>query len=83
MTTRNAFDTFGVGWFMGGLHFQIEHHLWPTIPRHNLYKVQPVVEALCRKHRIPYRVATMWEGTLDVLQHLKEIANALEDFPAM
>lgn len=29
-TTRNVDDTPLVGWFMGGLHYQIEHHIFPT-----------------------------------------------------
>ena len=38
-TTRNVNDNVFVGWFMGGLHYQVEHHLFPYIPRHNLGKV--------------------------------------------
>lgn len=29
-TTRNVNDSPLVGWFMGGLHYQIEHHIFPT-----------------------------------------------------
>ena len=39
-TTRNVHGSFLVGWFMGGLHLQIEHHLFPYVPRHNLHKVR-------------------------------------------
>jgi fatty acid desaturase len=41
-------------WFHGGLQFQIEHHLFPRIPRHNLRKVMPYVKELSKKHNIPY-----------------------------
>ncbi|KAG8131113.1 putative Fatty acid desaturase 1 protein, partial [Naja naja] len=34
-------------WFTGHLNFQIEHHLFPTMPRHNYYKVAPLVKSLC------------------------------------
>ena len=29
-----------IDWLWGGLNYQIEHHLFPTMPRHNLKKVQ-------------------------------------------
>merc|ERR550514_345975 len=41
-------------WFHGGLQFQIEHHLFPRIPRRNLRKVAPFVEDLCKRHGIRY-----------------------------
>jgi hypothetical protein len=38
-TTRNVHDSPLVGWFMGGLQYQVEHHLFPYVPRHQLPKV--------------------------------------------
>ncbi len=38
----------------GGLNYQIEHHLFPTLPRHNLRKVAAAVQALCEKHGLVY-----------------------------
>ena len=32
-----------MNWFMGGLNFQIEHHLFPMMPRHNLPVIKPRV----------------------------------------
>uniref|UniRef100_A0A673A6D3 acyl-CoA (8-3)-desaturase n=1 Tax=Sphaeramia orbicularis TaxID=375764 RepID=A0A673A6D3_9TELE len=58
-------------WFSGHLNFQIEHHLFPTMPRHNYYLVAPLVQALCEKHGIPYQVKTMRQGLADVLRSLK------------
>uniref|UniRef100_A0A8C4F432 acyl-CoA (8-3)-desaturase n=1 Tax=Dicentrarchus labrax TaxID=13489 RepID=A0A8C4F432_DICLA len=58
-------------WFSGHLNFQIEHHLFPTMPRHNYHLVAPLVHALCEKHGIPYQVKTMWQGLVDVIRSLK------------
>uniref|UniRef100_A0AAQ4PJB2 acyl-CoA (8-3)-desaturase n=1 Tax=Gasterosteus aculeatus aculeatus TaxID=481459 RepID=A0AAQ4PJB2_GASAC len=58
-------------WFSGHLNFQIEHHLFPTMPRHNYHLVAPQVRALCDKHGIPYQVKTMWQGFADVFRSLK------------
>ncbi|KAF1386791.1 hypothetical protein PFLUV_G00098550 [Perca fluviatilis] len=58
-------------WFSGHLNFQIEHHLFPTMPRHNYHLVAPLVRALCEKHGIPYQVKTLWQGFADVFRSLK------------
>nr|AGG69480.1 fatty acyl desaturase 2 [Argyrosomus regius] len=58
-------------WFTGHLNFQIEHHLFPRMPRHNYHLVAPMVHALCEKHGIPYKVKTMWRGLVDVIRSLK------------
>ncbi|XP_078113236.1 acyl-CoA Delta-6 desaturase-like [Sander vitreus] len=58
-------------WFSGHLNFQIEHHLFPTMPRHNYHLVAPLVRALCEKHGIPYQVKTLQQGFADVFRSLK------------
>jgi len=40
---------------LGGLNYQIEHHLFPTMPRPNLSRLQPIVEAFCAEHGLTYR----------------------------
>lgn len=58
-------------WFTGHLNFQIEHHLFPTMPRHSYSKARPLVESLCRKHGIEYVVKPMGTAFKDVLVSLK------------
>ncbi|XP_078326001.1 acyl-CoA 6-desaturase-like isoform X3 [Crassostrea virginica] len=58
-------------WFTGHLNFQIEHHLFPTMPRHNLYKIQPLVQSLCKKHGIPYQMKTLSQSFIDIVKSLK------------
>nr|BBL33568.1 fatty acid delta6 desaturase [Hypoclinemus mentalis] len=58
-------------WFSGHLNFQIEHHLFPTMPRHNYHLVAPQVRALCAKYGIPYQVKTLWQGFADIVRSLK------------
>ena len=40
---------------MAYLNFQIEHHLFPEIPRRNLRKISARVQAFCKRHDLPYR----------------------------
>jgi len=55
-STRNVAGGWFNDWFTGGLNRQIEHHLFPTLPRHNLHKAQKLVVALCSKHGLFYEV---------------------------
>uniref|UniRef100_A0A4W5M103 Fatty acid desaturase 2 n=1 Tax=Hucho hucho TaxID=62062 RepID=A0A4W5M103_9TELE len=59
-------------WFSGHLNFQIEHHLFPTMPRHNYHLVAPLVRTLCEKHGVPYQVKTLQKGMTDVVRSLKK-----------
>ncbi len=82
-TTRNVHDRFGVGWFMGGLHLQVEHHLFPFVPRHSLHKLVPIVKSMCEKHGVRYHATGLIEGSVEVLSYLDKVAEGLREFPAM
>ncbi|KAM6937416.1 acyl-CoA Delta-4 desaturase-like [Xenentodon cancila] len=69
--TCNIEQSFFNDWFSGHLNFQIEHHLFPRMPRHNYHLVAPRVRALCEKHGVPYRMKTLWQGMVDVVRSLK------------
>jgi fatty acid desaturase len=66
-------------WFMGGLDMQIEHHLFPTIPRHNLRQVQGEIEAMCKKHNIQYHQTGFWSGTKELFQRLYGVAQTQQN----
>ncbi|CAM6098804.1 unnamed protein product [Calypogeia fissa] len=76
-STRNIEGNFFNDWFTGGLNRQIEHHLFPTLPRHNLKKVAPYVKALCQKHGIHYEELSLWTGICRVFMRLVEVAQAV------
>ncbi|XP_032894949.1 acyl-CoA 6-desaturase isoform X2 [Amblyraja radiata] len=59
-------------WFSGHLNFQIEHHLFPTMPRHNYYKIAPLVKSLCDKHGLSYQVKPLSQGFKDIVGALKK-----------
>ena len=92
-TTRNIIGGHGmpqwfVDWFCGGLQYQVEHHLFPTVPRHNLHKVHKLVDSFCKKWDVSYHEADMIDGNLEVLMHLKGVSNdfiseMVKEFPAM
>ena len=83
-TTRNVTSNLFVDWFCGGLQYQVDHHLFPMIPRHNLGKVHKLVESFCKEHGVSYHEADMWVGTTEVLSHLSKVSHEfIEHFPAM
>ncbi|KAK6165233.1 hypothetical protein SNE40_022196 [Patella caerulea] len=59
-------------WFTGHLNFQIEHHLFPTMPRHNYEAVQPLVKSLAKKHGIPYLDKSLFTSFADVTRSLRK-----------
>ena len=73
-STRNIHGSLFVDWFTGGLNRQIEHHLFPTLPRHNLARAQRLVRELCSKHGLYYEECSLGYGTARVLGRLREVA---------
>ena len=48
---------------MGGLNYQIEHHLFPSMPRPHLALARRLVREHCRSHDVPYaetNLLTAW-----------------------
>jgi delta8-fatty-acid desaturase len=73
-TTMNTDCYDFMDWFHIGLQYQIEHHLFPTLPRHNLPIAKVMVEEVCRKHGIYYHERTFYQGILQTLRALRETA---------
>lgn len=79
-TTRNitgghGLPQFFVDWFCGGLQYQVDHHLFPGIPRHNLRKTHEFVESFCKEWGVRYHEADMYDGTIEVLDCLKNVGS--------
>nr|XP_034979304.1 acyl-CoA (8-3)-desaturase-like [Zootoca vivipara] len=66
-------------WYTGHLNFQIEHHLFPTMPRHNYWKVAPLVKSLCAKHGIEYQCKPLLTAFADILHSLKSSGEHWQD----
>ncbi|PAV81456.1 hypothetical protein WR25_22276 [Diploscapter pachys] len=75
MTTRNMESSPFIDWLWGGLNFQIEHHLFPTMPRCNLGKCSMLVRDFCKENGLPYMVDGYWAGYQLNLKQLENVAN--------
>lgn len=63
-----------INFFYGGLNCQIEHHLWPYMPRCNLRKARNIVHTFCAEHRIPYHSVSLVQTYKEVFSHLSHIS---------
>jgi fatty acid desaturase len=71
LTSRNLSGRYLTGFVFGGLDTQIEHHLFPTMPRANLRRAREVVRPFCAERRIAYAEQSPWHAFRDVLHHLR------------
>ena len=73
LTSRNIRG----GWFtdlaLGGLNYQIEHHLFPSMPRPNLRRSQPLISEFCRQHGLPYCQASLVGSYAQALRYLHAV----------
>jgi len=67
-------------WFHGGLQFQVEHHLWPRVPRHRLRELKSVLMEFCKEHGLEYHQATFVRANYIMLCKLKEVAASTKNF---
>ena len=58
---------------MGGLNYQIEHHLFPSMARPYLRKVQPLVAAYCAAEGVPYTQTSLWQSYRVVIRYLNSV----------
>ena len=77
LTSRNVRGSRLVDFLLGGLNYQIEHHLFPNMPRPNLRHAQPLVRAFCQEHDLPYSEATMFGSYAEALRHLHSVGAPL------
>ena len=78
-TTRNIDSSWWNNWFHGGLQYQIEHHLFPQLPRHHLAKVKSLVQDICMNHDIPYRSKSLFGAVRECLTDLHRMRHFIDD----
>ncbi|OON72420.1 fatty acid desaturase family protein [Streptomyces tsukubensis] len=79
LTSRNIRGGPLTDWFLGGLNYQIEHHLFPSMPRPHLRLVQPMVRAHCRDLGIPYAETGLVESYRQALGYMHEVGEPLRE----
>ena len=77
LTSRNVRGGWFTDQFLGGLNYQVEHHLFPNMPRANLRKAQAIVRAHCATHSIAYTETSLLGSYAIVLRHLHALGAPL------
>jgi len=76
LTSRNVAGGVFTDVLLGGLNYQVEHHLFPSMPRPNLRRAQPIVREYCRQHRILYTETSLIGSYVAALRHLNSFRPA-------
>ncbi|MBL9012538.1 MAG: acyl-CoA desaturase [Myxococcales bacterium] len=53
-TTRNLQLPRFISFFFIGLDYQVEHHIFPKIPHHNLPRAAQITSEWCKRHGVPH-----------------------------
>jgi fatty acid desaturase len=65
-------------WY-GGLNYQIEHHLFPTIPRNKLGETQRIVKAFCQEYCISYHETGFFRSYQEIFEYLHQVSAPLRE----
>ncbi len=77
LTSRNVRGGRLVDELLGGLNYQIEHHLFPSMPRANLRRAQRLVRDYCAHQRITYTETGLISSYATALRHLHSLGEPL------
>ncbi|MEV7972133.1 acyl-CoA desaturase [Cellulomonas sp. NPDC089187] len=78
LTSRNITGR-GMSALMGGLNYQIEHHLFPSMPRPHLARARRLVRAHCSRTGVPYTETTLLRSYAIVVRYLNEVGLSARD----
>jgi fatty acid desaturase len=77
LTSRNVRGSRFLDTALGGLNYQIEHHLFPSMPRPHLRLAQPVVREFCRTRGVAYTEVSALSSYAAGLRHLHAVGAGL------
>jgi fatty acid desaturase len=77
LTSRNVRGGLLVDYALGGLNYQIEHHLFPSMPRPSLRRSQAIVRSFCQQHGVSYVETSLVRSYTQALRHLHDVGRPL------
>ncbi len=77
LTARNVKSHPLTDFWFGGLNYQIEHHLFPSMARNKLKEAQATVKAFCQAHSIAYCETSIWQAYREILCYLHHVSAPL------
>jgi fatty acid desaturase len=79
LTSRNILGGTWMSTLLGGLNYQVEHHLFPSMPRPHLARAAEIVRDHCRAHGVPYTETTLLRSYGIVVRYLNEVGLSARD----
>jgi fatty acid desaturase len=73
LTTRNVKPGLITDFWYGGLNYQIEHHLFPSMPRNKLGEARKIIKDFCRMHNISYYETGTIRSYREILTYLHQV----------
>jgi fatty acid desaturase len=70
LTSRNVSGGHVINTLLGGLNYQIEHHLFPSMPSVNLRRAKPIVRDYCAQIGVSYAETGLIDSYRQALAHL-------------
>lgn len=70
VTSRNIRSSYLTDFLYGGLNYQIEHHLFPAMPRKSLRRARPLTIEYCQEVGLPYHEVGVVRSYVEVIGHL-------------
>ena len=77
LTARDVLPNPVIDYAYGGLNYQIEHHLFPNMPRNRLKQSREIVRTFCEERGIPYHSTGFWQSHREILGYLHEVSSPL------
>ena len=75
-TTANFYVSRLFSWYMGGLNYQVEHHLFPNISHVHYRNLMPIVKSTAEEYGLPYNCApSFFKGMRSHIKWLKRVGN--------
>ncbi|MDT0158760.1 acyl-CoA desaturase [Microbacterium sp. ARD32] len=78
-TSRNVTGGWWATVLLGGLNYQVEHHLFPSMSRLNLSRAREIVRDYCAANDVPYTETTLLRSYGIVIRHLNRVGLAARD----
>ncbi|MEU6641768.1 acyl-CoA desaturase [Saccharomonospora sp. NPDC046836] len=77
LTSRNVRGGRVIDVAMGGLNYQIEHHLFPSMPTPHLRRAQPIVRDYCAEIGVSYHETGLLASYGEALRHMHKVGEPL------
>jgi linoleoyl-CoA desaturase len=66
-----------ISWFVGGLNFQIEHHLFPKISHIHYPVISKIIKQACQEYNVEYvEYPHMYQAVFSHVAFLKQMGRA-------